>query len=196
MKGALEVLRRGLVKPGNREVLDEVMAQIERLEKLVRDLLDFASPRPLDRQPADLHELLDQVLRQFKDEIAAAGVTLERSYGQGAARLNADPRQLEQVFLNLVSNALQAMESGGTLTLATRAGNGKLRIEVHDTGQGIPLAVLPRVFEPFFTTRHRGSGLGLPIVKKIVEEHGGKIELASAQGAGTTVVLTLTLEGS
>jgi signal transduction histidine kinase len=103
--------------------------------------------------------------------------------------LNADPRQMEQVFLNLIHNALQAMPEGGKLTVITGTSAGGIEITFEDTGKGIPLTDLPKVHQPFFTTKHRGSGLGLPIVKKIVEAHGGWFRLVSKAGDGTSATV-------
>jgi signal transduction histidine kinase len=192
MKGALEVLHAELaIKPANREIVAELLVQIARLENLVRDLLTFARPTALTVQPCDLHETLDRLLRTYKDEADASGITVQRIYGPGTGTVEADPQQIEQVFLNLLHNAFQAMEGGGTLTVSTQAGPGSVRVTFQDTGKGIAAADLQRVFQPFFTTKHRGSGLGLSIVRKIIQAHGGMIELASEPGRGTTATLTL-----
>lgn len=196
MKGALEVLRDELsVKPSNLEIVDELLAQILRLENLVRDLLTFARPSAVNRQSFDLHELLDRLMRNFKDEADRAGITVQRIYGPGTGDVRADPQQMEQVFYNLIHNAFQAMEQGGTLTLATQNDARGILVSFRDTGKGIPPADLNRIFQPFYTTKHRGSGLGLPIVKKIVEAHGGAIEVSSVLGGGTSATMTLPVVG-
>jgi signal transduction histidine kinase len=194
MKGALEVLRTELAIKANREIVDELLAQITRLENLVRDLLTFARPTALTVKPCSLHDMLDRLLRTYQDGADSAGITIQRIYGPATGTIQADPQQLEQVFLNLVHNAFQAMEHGGTLTVATQAEPGAVRVSFRDSGKGIAPADLQRVFQPFYTTKHRGSGLGLPIVKKIVQAHGGMIEVASEPGRGTTVTLTLPVD--
>ena len=192
MKGALEVLRKELaVKPSNLEIVDELLAQIVRLEQLVRDLLTFARPRALSLELFDLHELLDRLLRTYKEHADRLGVTVERIYGPSTGHMHADPRQMEQVFLNLIYNALQAMEGGGTLTVSTRAEESNIVITLSDTGKGIPETDMPKILQPFFTTKHRGSGLGLSIVKKVSEAHGGSIEIVSVVGQGTTVTVSI-----
>jgi signal transduction histidine kinase len=192
MKGALEILRADLlVNPRNREIVDELLGQIARLENLVRDLLTFARPSAVSPRAFDLHELLDRLLRMYEDQAEAARITIERSYGPGTARITADPQQMEQVFFNLLQNAIQAMEDGGTLTVTTEADAGEIAISFRDTGPGVAPANLARVFQPFFTTKHRGSGLGLPIVKKIVEAHRGSIAIDSTEGRGTAATLRL-----
>ena len=192
MKGALEVLRTELsVKPSNLEIVDELLAQIARLENLVRDLLTFARPSAIAVQGFDLHDMLDRLLKMYKDEAEAAKITINRVYGPGTGRISADPQQMEQVFFNLIHNAIQAMEEGGTLTVATQATRAATVISFRDTGKGVPADDLGRIFQPFFTTKHRGSGLGLPIVKKIIEAHGGFIEVDSTQGEGTAATISL-----
>jgi len=192
MKGALEVLRTELsVKPSNLEIVDELLAQIARLENLVRDLLTYARPSAIAVQGFDLHDMLDRLLKMYKDEADAAKITINRVYGPGTGRISADPQQMEQVFFNLIHNAIQAMEEGGTLTVTTQATRSATVISFRDTGKGVPADDLDRIFQPFFTTKHRGSGLGLPIVKKIIETHGGFIEVNSTQGEGTAATISL-----
>lgn len=103
----------------------------------------------------------------------------------------ADPELMEQVFINLIQNAIQAMDAGGTLSLVARCEGDTLVVAFKDTGKGIPASVLPHVYAPFFTTKHRGSGLGLAIVKKILEQHRGRIEIQSEEGRGTTATIAV-----
>ena len=192
MKGALQVLGRHLAADPTRSgIVDEVIGQIERLESLVRDLLIFSRPHPLNRQPVPVRELLDRVQRLVQDEAGAAGIAIRRLHAGDRDLVFADAQQIEQVFLNLIQNAVQAMDAGGILTVATRAGDADVQIVFEDTGRGIEAADLPRIFQPFFTTKHRGSGLGLAIVRKIVEAHGGGIHIDSERGRGTVATLTL-----
>lgn len=192
MKGAMEVLLRSFaVDAQQREVMGEVVAQIVRLENLVRDLLTFARPQILSRQPVQLHALLERALRLVQDEAGMNGIHVVRDFPPGTGTVLGDAQQLEQVFLNLIHNAIQAMEDGGTLELTTRAEPERVAIAFRDSGRGIPPGVLPNIFQPFFTTKHRGSGLGLSIVRKIVEAHGGAIWVDSEPGKGTTATVTL-----
>lgn len=196
MKGAMEVLREHLtLDPSKAEVVDELMAQIVRLENLVRDLLTFAQPRPLALQPVELQSLLDRVLRLIPKSIEISRISVIRDYDDRMPPIQADPQQLEQVFLNLVQNAIQAMDGEGTLTISAAPANGSMDIVFQDTGPGIRPADLLRIFQPFFTTRHRGSGLGLAIVRKIVEAHGGTVRVQSKPGEGTTATITLPVRG-
>jgi signal transduction histidine kinase len=192
MKGAMEVLLRSLaVSAREREVMDEVVAQIVRLENLVRDLLTFARPQVLDRQPVQVHALLERALRLLQDEADLRRIEMFREFSPKAGTVFGDAQQLEQVFLNLIHNAVQAMEDGGTLTLTTRAEPGRVTITFKDSGRGIPASVLPNIFQPFFTTKHRGSGLGLSIVRKILDAHGAEIRVDSEAGRGTTATVAI-----
>jgi signal transduction histidine kinase len=197
MKGAMEMLRRPLSPDDpKQEVMTEVIAQIERLEVLVRDLLTFARPHPVNRGPMKLHELLERALRLSLDGGEHDDIAVVRDYGPGSASLQADPQQLEQVFLNLIHNAIHSMEEGGTLTLTARADGSMVRVSIQDSGEGIPPEDLPHIFQPFYTTKHRGSGLGLSIVKKIVDAHDGTIDVDSKPGEGTTMTVSLPRTGN
>ncbi len=192
MKGALEVLRHHLdAEPSRAEIADELLAQIERLENLVRDLLTYARPRPLSRQPVELHHLLDRVVRMVRETDGGSSLTWHRKYTGDVDKILGDPQQLEQVFLNLLQNAIQATEGGDSLTISTERRDKRIEIAFQDTGKGISRSDMERIFQPFFTTRHRGSGLGLAIVQKIVQRHGGDIRMASVEGEGTTAIVSL-----
>lgn len=191
LKGALEVLSKQLADPAHRDVVGEMLGQIGRMEGLVRDLLSYARPRPVAPARLSVHELLDRILRLFQDDIHRAGITVQRTSDPGTDTMLADPELMEQVFINLIQNAIQAMDAGGTLSLVARCEGDTLVVAFKDTGKGIPASVLPHVYAPFFTTKHRGSGLGLAIVKKILEQHRGRIEIQSEEGRGTTATIAV-----
>ena len=192
MKGALEMFSRQVSDPSHQEVLQEILGQIGRLEGLVRDLLAYARPRTIAPVWLSVTDLVDRVLRLHQGDIARAGIVVRRTSGPRSDRLHADPQLMEQVFINLIQNALQAMDAGGTLSLGTRRDGDELIVTFADTGKGIPASVLPNIYAPFYTTKHRGSGLGLAIVKKILEKQGGRIEIESEEGRGTTATVALT----
>jgi signal transduction histidine kinase len=192
MRGAIEVLRRRpQLDRDSLFVLDEVVSQIGRLEGLVRDLLDFASPRPSVPRSFDLQALLERLLATYREQADAAGIGVVCDWARDARHIAADPHQMEQVFLNLLQNAVQAMDGGGTLAVRTAANENETVVIVADTGRGIHPDVLPQIFQPFFTTKHRGSGLGLAIVHKILVAHGGTIEVQTKLSRGTTVTVHL-----
>ena len=178
--------------------LSDVVTEANRAGKIVRDLLDFARRREPNREPVALHELLERALELLHAKLGGAGVEVERVFDPSLAAILADRDQLTQVFLNLITNAVDAMEGGGTLVLATAAQRGDddrplVTVSVSDSGPGIPPEHLARIFEPFYTTKPegRGTGLGLSVSLGIVRKHGGAIDVESKPGRGTTVRVQL-----
>jgi signal transduction histidine kinase len=183
-----------------KEIMDEILSQIRRLTKTVQDLLTFARPAIPTLASCDLHRVLDRVLLLLAEDPVAKRVRLVRNYCPDLPHLEADDRQLGQVFLNLLLNAAQAMHGDGQVTITTRLNNEggaegeppasfggpTIEVSVTDTGSGIPPGVLSELFTPFFTTKPRGTGLGLAISRRIIEDHGGWIRAESAPGLGAT----------
>jgi signal transduction histidine kinase len=177
--------------------MDIVLTEVDRLNGLVTDLLDYARPRERMTLACDLGAVLDETTRVFAQDRqqAKARVALAIADDARAARVSADPAQLRQVVWNLLRNAAEAMPEGGEVTVDV----GLLldapwaEIRVGDRGVGISREDQEHIFEPFFTTKPRGTGLGLALVHRIVTEHGGQVEVRSAPGDGTTVVVRLPL---
>jgi two-component system sensor histidine kinase HydH len=173
-----------------------IMSEVDRLNRVVNEFLEYARPAPLKREPVILSGLLDSCLELLEPVIKQAGVTVKRAYSQGEHKVSVDPNQLRQVFLNLILNAVQAIGTEdsprGEVTLDIRQEGGSTRVSVRDTGHGIPPDKLRQVFEPFYSTKPGGTGLGLPIAQRIVSEHGGRLEIACATGAGTTATVVLS----
>jgi signal transduction histidine kinase len=180
-----------------KEVMAEILAQTSRLNKTVRDLLTFARPSSPTMESCDIHQVIDRVLLLLAEDPIAKRVRIVRNYQPGLPRLEADGKQLGQVFLNLLLNAAQAMHGDGQVTISTRLnsadggkpeGHGRRVIEVSlaDTGPGIPPNILAELFTPFFTTKPRGTGLGLAVSRRIVEDHDGWIHAESPPQNGAT----------
>lgn len=172
--------------------LEVVRSEIRRLNLLVDQFLDFARPRPPRFHRQHVEEVLEEVLLLIAPEAAKRGIRVDRAWEHTPA-VWADGDQLKQVFLNLMLNAVQAMNAGGRLHVASRRAVGGVVVEIRDTGPGVPLEVRERLFEPFVTTRAGGTGLGLPISLRIVEGHSGELHLASTPGEGTTAVVWLPI---
>jgi len=161
-------------------VLGLIEDEIRRLEVLVNDFLSFVHPRPLELQPTALAELCRDVLTFVAPEAGMAGVEVEAELAETIAPVQADPQRLRQVLQNLVRNAVEAMSGGGRLTLRTRSVEGQVEIDVEDTGPGFPDET--PIFDAFFTTKPKGTGLGLTIVHRIVSDHGGTLRVRSRPG--------------
>ncbi|RMF90215.1 MAG: hypothetical protein D6733_04425, partial [Methanobacteriota archaeon] len=166
-------------------ILDQELATSN---KIITDLLDFSSGKEPVLRRTDINRLLKDTLKRLKPP---ANIEVVGRYGRGLPKILADPDQMERVFTNIIVNAFQAMPEGGTLTITTGKDDGNLSITFSDTGVGISEEDLPRVFEPLFTSKTKGIGLGLALSKQIVEGHGGTIEVSSEKGVGTTFTVRL-----
>jgi signal transduction histidine kinase len=185
ISGSMEMLKQS---PGgdadSRQLMDIAVREVDRLNRLITDLLDYARPKTEERQRLDLGELVGEIARAFAQE-RRAGVTLTLEADPDVS-LDGASGQLRQVVWNLVRNAAEAMPAGGAIRVrVTREGGHPLLI-VSDTGAGIPKAHLERIFEPFYSTKVSGSGLGLATVARIVDDHRGHIDVDSEPGRGTT----------
>ena len=173
-------------------MVDLIQGEVRRLNTIVEEFLSLARPMPLKREPIIVAALLEEVLGLVESEARGAGIAVVREIPSSLPVLHADRDRLKQVLLNLVLNAIQAMPSGGTLEIAAAAG-GMLTVTVADTGSGIAPELLPKVFEPYVTTKTKGLGLGLAIVRRIIEAHGGSIEAVSEPGRRTSFRFALPL---
>lgn len=162
--------------------------EVQKIELIVRRLLDFSKPAKLQLQPLRLSEVLHDTLELLSHECLRRGITIERSYDSEEV-IAGDPQQLRQAFLNLLLNSLEAMDRGGVLTVSMIEDEGRLRVTIEDTGKGISKSDLQRIWEPLFTTKANGTGLGLSIVRDIVKDHGGTIVFDSHLGLGTRCTL-------
>jgi signal transduction histidine kinase len=164
--------------------VDVIAAEIKRLDQVMQDFLRFARPGEVKLEPVDVAALLQDVTRVIEPDAERARVTV-RLESQGPAEINGDPGMLTQVFMNLALNACQAMPEGGLLRMACRALSDRVEVIVEDTGQGIQPEHLNRIFDLYFTTKEKGSGIGLSMVYRIIQLHDGEIEVQSTPGAGT-----------
>ncbi len=183
-----------------------IVSEVARLEELLTDLLDMARTRPLQRVPESINEIVEHSLLLAEADIRSYNVTIVRAFAPDLPLICVDRARLLQALLNTIRNGAQAMTDGGTLHIATRlveqtdenpdAANADsvrewIEIEIADSGTGIPERALKQVFDPFFSTKVSGSGLGLPVTRRIIEDHGGHIEVQSREGEGTTFIFKL-----
>lgn len=174
-----------------RQYAGDIMTEVDRLEDWLRELLTYARPLPHAPQPIQLALILQHALQHFDKDMARRKVQLLLELAEPLPPLQADARLLQQALHSCIANALEAMPHGGTLTMRGQLLPDRrvVQLHIHDTGHGIPHEQLAKVFRPFFTTKHKGMGVGLPLAKRIVERHGGTIALSSVVGHGTTVSL-------
>jgi len=157
-----------------------MVKEVDRINNVVTNLLSFARPVKPDLVPTDLPKLLDHTVRLVEEDARLRKVNIRLSTSNGLKKIYVDGNQITQVMLNLILNALQAVESGGNIDVEARAiDSSLLRLSVEDDGPGIPPGNADKIFDPFYTTREKGTGLGLAIVHMIVENHGGEITLVS-----------------
>jgi signal transduction histidine kinase len=173
------------------ESLDAVVGAVDRLNAIVGRLLYFSRAEAAERRPVDLSRVLSESLDLVQAQATEQGVRLERDMAPDLPPVAGSANALRQVALNLFTNALQAMPQGGSLRCCTGARDHTVEVRVADAGHGIPEEVRGRLFEPFFTTRPDGTGLGLALCREIVLNHGGRIELESSGASGTTFLIVL-----
>jgi signal transduction histidine kinase len=196
LRAAAQLVRRHPDSPSSREHLDAIVDEVDRLERRISHLLSFSRPAPYHPMPERLERLVNNMLPAVAQPMRERRMELQLDLPPDLPDVRVDPMQLEQALLELVTNALDAMPEGGRLRLGAHAMNGgpegnEVVMEISDTGPGIPAQLLPSVCEPFFTTRQEGTGLGLAIAKRYVEQNGGRLEIDSTPGSGTTVRVRL-----
>ncbi|MBX3732213.1 MAG: PAS domain-containing protein [Verrucomicrobiae bacterium] len=173
------------------EFLDVAKGEVGRLDYILTDFLQAMRPSTPQFRDGRVNDVVQQTMALLGPELANRGLEVVTRLGRGLPEVRMDPAQIKQALLNLVKNSMQAMTRGGTLTLATGGTSEDVWIAVTDTGAGIAADQLGRLFEPFYTTKERGSGLGLMTVQRILRDHGGRIDVESAAGRGSTFKLRL-----
>ncbi|RME22749.1 MAG: HAMP domain-containing protein [Deltaproteobacteria bacterium] len=189
--GGLELLERLPELRNHKELLDELRNVTNRLLDSARQLLDFSKPVTPVEGPQNVNDCIMSVIGFLGPRARKKGIEMKAELEQALPEARADMHQLQQVLLNLILNAMQAMADGGTIRISSRLEDGRVIVSVEDDGLGMDDDVRQKVFEPFFTTRKDGTGLGLPIAKQMVEAVGGSLALASEPGRGTTVTIAL-----
>jgi PAS domain S-box-containing protein len=193
----IQLLQKALKarKPVDKENMDHhlriVTEEIDRLNKIVVDFLFAVRPMDVELREGDPGQVVREVAELLRFEAEGQGVKLDLKIGDSIPRVLIDKRYLKQALLNLAKNALAAMPMGGSLALAVEGDEQEVRITVADTGTGIPEEDLPKIFEPYFTTKDSGTGLGLTITFKIVKEHQGEITVNSKVGEGSSFTINL-----
>jgi signal transduction histidine kinase len=178
-----------------KEDFEVISEEIRHTDTIVQNFLEFSRPPKLKMQKISASEVVDVALQLMHHRLESYRVEIRLERGRRLPEIQADPEQLKEVLVNLIVNACEAMGSGGTIVIREEildsARGEKVIIRLTDNGPGIPKSIQERIFEPFFTTKEEGTGLGLSIATRIMEEHGGRLEVETGEGAGTTFVITL-----
>lgn len=193
ISGALHVIKGRLpVASRDRDVIDGIQRRLRRLDKIIDDLLAYARPRPRALSPLALRDLILAAIEEASNEPELEGVPIEHSLRD--VQIVADAHGLRQALLHVIHNAAQAIDGAGgtgTISVSMEVEREWVRVAVADTGPGIPEHLRGRVFDPFFTIQHRGTGLGLPLVRAVARAHGGDVEVHCPTRGGTVVTITL-----
>jgi signal transduction histidine kinase len=173
---------------------------VERLDRVVQELLDFAKPVTPARKPSDANEIVQEALALVSDDASFRRIELVSTLPDGLPAVLVDPLQIRQALLNVLLNGFEAMPEGGRLTVETRGGlrdgaDSFVTVTVTDTGEGMNEDEVGKLYEPFYTTKQHGTGLGLTIVARVLGQNGGSISASSVPGTGSSFVLRLPIAG-
>jgi signal transduction histidine kinase len=195
IRGTAEILRDDY-RPGDpkHEFIEIQIKETERLNHVVEDFLRMARQQPMELRDCSIREELETIVTLVAKDAQARGVSLRLEPNAEQAVIRGDGEKLRQGFLNIVINALQATPSGGSVSINLNKAESCFVISFRDSGSGITPDNLQRIFEPFYTTKRDGTGLGLAVTRKIIEGHAGKMDIKSESGKGTTVSVRLPLQ--
>ncbi len=194
VKGFLQLLDKKFCSDNQiHRYIDIMLNEIQRINHIISEFLLLARPAVPIKRPINIHEVLNEILLLSEGELLLRNIEFEQKYESECPVITADAEQIKQVFLNLVTNAIAAMPERGRLTVSSvyDKTEGVIRLFFTDTGEGIDPTRLESIFDPFFTTKEDGTGLGLTVSYRIIENHGGKIEVVSKQGEGSTFIVSL-----
>jgi signal transduction histidine kinase len=190
--GVIEIVGRDLpVSSPAKAVVKEVRQEIAQINKILTDLLETARPRAPEMRASDLNTTVEHTVMLTRQQVLSKPIKIEFTAGFDLPEVEHDSDQIHQVLLNLLLNAVQAIDGSGVVRVAVSEQGNDAVVTVSDTGRGIPAEHLPNIFRPFYTTKGNGTGLGLSLARRIVEEHHGQIEVASSAGKGTTFTVAL-----
>lgn len=194
IRSSAELAQESALPPEARECTADIVAQVDRLEGWIRHLLTYAKPAHASLAPVDINAVLAECFASFRRDLERRGIVLRLEEGENLPAVRGDAAVLAQMVGSLIANAAEALDSGGEIVLAARRGDEKTIVaEVRDNGPGISRDNLGLVFKPFFTSKPKGLGLGLPLVRRMAERLGGNVDLASQPGRGVAVRLTLQI---
>lgn len=195
IQGSLEILRKDYRPEDSKyEFLNILLKEVARLNKVVTDFLNYARPSPPNLIDTEINQLIQETVLILYPQAVKKGVGLETDLEKNLPKIKADPSQLKQAFINLILNSLEAMEDKGAISILTFREKNWLKVRFQDTGKGMSGETKAKIFTPFFSTKEKGTGLGLGIVEKIVQNHKGEIRVESSLGKGTVLTLSFPIE--
>lgn len=174
-----------------RSFTDLILNEIRRVDGIIEQFLTLSRPFRLDLRPTSLQELVGNLITLFQEEASSKHITLRTEIDPGLPPIPVDPERLKEAFINILKNGMEAMEKGGTLSVSTRSFKDRVEVVISDSGSGVPSDQLEKIFNYYYTTKEKGSGLGLPIAHRILEAHGGQLKIESQLNVGTRVTVTL-----
>ncbi len=195
IQGFIQLLGEKIVDESKLLYINLILEEITHINEIITEMLLLAKPSNPSKSLISIEQTIEETILFMSSESSLNNVTITTNFQKNLPNIEVDKRQIKQVFINVLTNALQAMKNGGEIEVFTRINNDKQVIEVifEDTGEGIPEEKLHKIFEPFFTTKEKGTGLGLPVSFQIMKNHGGDMEMKSVLGKGTIVILSFSL---
>lgn len=181
----VQLMRQTTTEPDQLECQTKILKEVERIDSIIRKLLDASRRTRVISSNVQINHVIDNAIEAFAPQIETRKIHVDRQYRCIPSPITADPTELEQIFTNLFLNALDAMGGGGCLAIEVHENDGKVVVKVADSGSGIPEDVLPNIFEPFFSTKGRGTGMGLPVAQRIARMYEGNMEVERSSPEGT-----------
>ncbi len=206
IRGAAQLLQMELKKEGFKKYLKVIIKEVDRINNIVENFFRFNKPKKINFRSVNIHKIIEEILLLQKESPLMKNIQIKLNYDPSLPLVEADEGKLKQVFLNLIQNSMEAMKRNGTLTVSTklyadfqilskkqRAAIRMILVEIKDTGEGLSDDIINKLFTPFFTTKSNGSGLGLFISQKIIDEHRGRLKLKKNKDKGTTAQVYIPL---
>jgi len=182
----VQLMRQTTVEPDQLEHQAKILKEVDRIDSIIRKLLDASRRTRVISSNVQIDQVIDNAIEAFSPQIEARKIQVDRQYRCVPSPITADPTELEQIFTNLFLNSLDAMPRGGRLIIEVSENNGRVIVTVGDSGTGIAEDVLPNIFEPFYSTKSRGTGMGLPVAQRIARMYEGSMVVESSSSEGTT----------
>jgi len=187
----VQLIKEGVEDAEKTEYVEKILQEVDRVDATLRKLLDTAKRPRFELTEVNIEDIIQKTLDSFAPQISTQKITLIFLPKRNLPRLKADPAEIQQIFTNLLLNAIDEMPAGGELAIELDHDDRDIIIQVSDSGKGIPEENLPNIFDPFFSTKSRGTGMGLPVVLRIIKNYGGRIEVVASGKSGTTFLVRL-----